>query len=448
MSGTILIVDDDSGALKLLKDILTAEGYETRPFNNGELVLRSVIVEKPELILLDVRMPDMNGFEVCSKLKENELLKDIPVIFISAASDMEDKVKAFQAGGVDYITKPFQWEEVIARVKTHLALSHATQEIKETAKKLRKSEASLKMALTIAQLGYWEWNVHTGQVTCSEVAGRIIGLAPNDLLLNLEAFLQIVHPDDRERVANHINQVLEGVNSLDIEYSIILPDGSVRIVQGKGEIAYSEDEMPERIIGTIQEIPEHEHTKMLGVILDITDRKKMELMLEEAAYTDSLTGADTRRHFQELAEQELALVRRYGGQLSVFMLDLDHFKSVNDEHGHHSGDLVIMKLVYVCRVVLREVDVIGRWGGEEFVVLLPKTGAEQALEVAERLRQAIASTEVPLENKVIHFTTSIGVATLKEEDANIDLLLRRADQALYEAKNSGRNKVCVAARLN
>jgi diguanylate cyclase (GGDEF)-like protein len=445
MIGNILIVDDEPTSLMLLKEILTAHNHAVRPFNNGELALRSIMVEAPELILLDIRMPGMNGFEVCRRIKEDGRFNDIPVIFISAASDMDDKVRAFEEGGVDYITKPFQKEEVIARVNTHIALSHTLQRMKKIADALRKSEESLKIAQSIAHLGHWELDIKSGQFDCSDEMYRILGLAPQGSMTNFEAFLQTVHPDDREQVAIHLNEVKSG-NGFDIEFRIILQSSKVRVVHGKGEVFCLGDSRQRKIIGTIQDIHEHDHdlTKMLGVIQDITERKDLQNKLEEQANTDSLTGCDSRRHFLEHAGEELLRIRRYGGEMSVLMLDLDHFKSINDKHGHPIGDITLKKLVLVCQDLLREVDVIGRIGGEEFAILLPETGSEQALEIAGRLCQAVAAAEIPLENaSPLRFTTSIGVSSVVPGDSHIDEILNRADSALYKAKHAGRNRACT-----
>jgi diguanylate cyclase (GGDEF)-like protein/PAS domain S-box-containing protein len=164
--------------------------------------------------------------------------------------------------------------------------------------------------------------------------------------------------------------------------------------------------------------------------------------LERRAYSDYLTGLANRRHFLELAESELARHLRYGRELSILMLDVDRFKQVNDTYGHKVGDLVLKNLSDVCRATLRNVDIVGRMGGEEFAVLLPETGSEHAMDAAERLRTAIAAAQVTLSGGLpLHSTASIGVATLSEKDADIDMLLNQADQALYRAKGEGRNRV-------
>lgn len=440
MIGSVLIVDDESGSLKLLKDILTGECHHVRAFNNGELALRSVEIEAPDVILLDIRMPEMNGFEVCQRLKETSRLKDIPVIFISGASDVEDKIHAFQAGGVDYITKPFQKEEVVARVKTHVALSQTLQELKRVAEALDKSEKSLKMAQSIARLGHWEWNLETGEFYWSEEMFHILGFASHDVSTSYDAFLQCVHPDDRESVEQNLKNALAGKN-FESECRICLPNQNVRVIHIKGDIIKQQP----KIIGTVQYLPEQNQLTMIGVMQDITERKKLEAELMQQANTDYLTGCASRRHFLECAGQEFARIQRYGGEMSVLMFDLDYFKAVNDKYGHQSGDIVLKKFVQVCRHMLRDVDVIGRIGGEEFAAILPETGHVQAMEVAKRLCQSVFETVVPLDGyEPVHFTVSIGVASLLKNDRQFDSILSRADKALYQAKRDGRNRVVCA----
>ena len=186
-------------------------------------------------------------------------------------------------------------------------------------------------------------------------------------------------------------------------------------------------------------------TGQLGVTLDVTERRAIAQELERLSQTDALTELANRRHFMSLAEQEVSRTARYGGTLSVLMLDVDHFKSVNDSYGHQVGDAVLRQLAGLCREALRDVDVVGRIGGEEFAVLLPQTGGAPALEAAERLRELIAASEIHLEQgRSLHFTVSIGGATLHGAGATVDTLLSQADSALYEAKRAGRNRVCMA----
>lgn len=181
---------------------------------------------------------------------------------------------------------------------------------------------------------------------------------------------------------------------------------------------------------------------LVGTGLDVTERKKLERELEHQARTDFLTGISNRRYFLELADLELARAHRYGRPFSMLMLDLDLFKNINDRYGHHVGDLTLQKVVEVCGQILREVDIVGRLGGEEFGIILPETDAEQALQVADRVRQAVAIAAVALpKGGSVGITTSIGVATYGEADPDVDAVLNRADRALYKAKRSGRDRV-------
>jgi diguanylate cyclase (GGDEF)-like protein/PAS domain S-box-containing protein len=327
-----------------------------------------------------------------------------------------------------------------------LAIDNARtyQRISETEDALRKSEQSLKMAQAMAHLGHWELNVGTGDFRWSDETCRILGYEPEKDIPSYGTFIQAIHPEDRERVEKLI-QATYGGKGFDIEFKVILPDGKSRVLHGIGEVIFLGTNQPPQVIGTIQDITAPEKTELLGVIQDITEQKELQWKLEREARTDPLTGCANRRHFLELAEHELARARRYGEEVSLLMLDLDHFKRINDRYGHQVGDQVLQRLVQVSQATLRAEDTIGRLGGEEFAILLPESENKKALEVAERLCRAIAVTEVNLDGKMqLHFTTSIGVATLTQSDSNVGEVLNRADKALYTAKSAGRNRVVTS----
>ncbi|MBI5625957.1 MAG: diguanylate cyclase [Nitrosomonadales bacterium] len=256
----------------------------------------------------------------------------------------------------------------------------------------------------------------------------VLGFEPGEMInRNVN---DLIHPDEQPKAAMALANALAhpGGETLEqYEFRMKHKDGSYRDIEMVGCNLISNP-----VIG--------------GIVLngrDITERKKLENELKHQARVDLLTGLNNRRHFFELAEQELARAKRYGAPLPALMLDVDHFKLVNDTYGHHVGDMVLQKLSEVCVQTLRGIDILGRIGGEEFAILLPETKSEQAFEVAERLRLAVAGAVVPLEQgDSIHFTVSIGVALFVATDAKIDDMLNRADTALYAAKNMGRNRVC------
>ena len=178
---------------------------------------------------------------------------------------------------------------------------------------------------------------------------------------------------------------------------------------------------------------------------EVKMRTVLQAKLQSQVQVDFLTGLATRRHFMAQAREEIARARRYGLQLSLCMLDLDRFKTVNDTYGHKAGDKVLKRFSEICLASLREIDIAGRLGGEEFAILFPETGLDQVRLVVERLRERLANERVPLDDGVVlQFTVSIGVALLEASDEGLDSLMARADRALYAAKHGGRNRVCVA----
>lgn len=215
----------------------------------------------------------------------------------------------------------------------------------------------------------------------------------------------------------------------DLAFDLVRPDGTTQ---------------PVLISATLIRDSEGRPVMSRSTVYDITERKKLEQRLEELSNHDALTGLSNRRHFYELAAQEVERATRLGSPLAVAMLDVDHFKKVNDQHGHATGDLVLKTLSATCRAVLRQVDVVARYGGEEFVLLLPHTGLETAISVLERLREVLARKQVEATTgSHVDFTVSIGITLMRANESDVDAMLARADAALYEAKRLGRNQVRV-----
>ncbi len=323
----ILVVDDSRIVRAMVSDVLRAEGYRVREASDGREALARIQESRPDLVLLDVMMPEMDGYEVCRALRRNEREEEyIPILMLTAKGEVEDLARGLAAGADDYIAKPFDNLELLARVKS---------------------------------------------------------------LLRIRALQKRLYQQNLELEAK--NQQLEAL------------------------------------------------TRQL-------DAANQELRL--LSVTDGLTRAYNHRHFQERLRTEYARASRHGEPLACVMIDLDHFKRINDTYGHPIGDRVLVWLVGILKDGVRSEDLVARYGGEEFVLLLPNTDATRARNLAERLRKRIASEPVPLAegDGRLRVTVSMGVADYRpgEVDRTPDELLKAADEALYRAKAHGRNRVEVA----
>jgi PAS domain S-box-containing protein len=263
---TILVVDDESESRTLLTAILTAEGYQVRTADGGELALASIAVKPPELILLDIRMPGMDGFEVCRLLKESEVTRQIPLMFLSARGELSERVEGFRLGAVDFVAKPFQREELLARVRTHLELGRLrahleelvavrTARLHESEQHLRTSEGRLKTAQRLSHVGDWTWDIQADRILWSEEICRILG-RPLDFTTDYEGFLEMVHPHERERVEQAVEDTLAGNGSDSLEFEIIRPDGEVRTIGCILEVLRDAAGSPVQIYGACQDITE------------------------------------------------------------------------------------------------------------------------------------------------------------------------------------------------
>ncbi|MGR8935732.1 MAG: diguanylate cyclase [Gammaproteobacteria bacterium] len=306
----------------------------------------------------------------------------------------------------------------------------ASQRTKTVENVLREKEERLALATLINGVGIWDWNLQTQEMIWDDSMYALYHIRREDFSGTEEAWRTALHPDDLARGDREVEAALAGEKPFNTEFRVCWPSGEIRYIKAVAKVFRDAQGKPVR---------------MLGTNTDITERKLLQTELEKQARTDFLTGVGNRRYFREQAEAELKRALRYGSPLSVLMLDIDFFKKINDRHGHQTGDSVLQKLADICRAMLRDVDLIGRLGGEEFAILLPETEKQQAAGVAERLRQAIANTDAALAAGLpVRFTVSIGVASLAAKETHLDELLNQADQALYEAKASGRNKVMVA----
>ncbi|NET55356.1 MAG: response regulator [Symploca sp. SIO2E6] len=307
--GTILVVDDIPENLRLLSKMLTKQGYQVKKAMNGLLALRGVHSAPPELILLDIKMPEMNGYEVCQKLKASEETREIPVIFLSVLNDVLDKVKAFNVGGADYITKPFEQQEVLARIEHQLTIrrqqAHLQEEIcvrQQAEEALRRSEAKLLAAQRVAHFGNWEFDVLTKQFTWSEELFGIFGFDSSQPEPSYTEFLQLIHPDDREVMQQILTHALNittytsfpSNKSCEFDFRIKRLDGSIRYLEAKAERIFNEQ-------GQLRQF--------FGVAQDITQRKEVEEALRKSEARERDKATQLELTLNELKRAQAQLVQ-------------------------------------------------------------------------------------------------------------------------------------------
>jgi two-component system cell cycle response regulator len=308
----ILVVDDHPDNVEIIDARLSSRGYQIETASNGQEALDKVQASPPHLILCDVMMPVMDGYEVSRRIKGDEALPFIPIILVTARDSTQDKVEGLEAGADDYLTKPINFPELEARVRSMLRIKRLQDELDEK------------------------------------------------------------------------NRELELVNK----------------------------------------------------------------RLRKLSITDGLTELFNHRHIHQLLREEFERARRTGEPVGVAMLDLDRFKQVNDTYGHPTGDVILYETAQILKDTAREIDMVGRYGGEEFIVILPDTTEDDAAQFAERVRRRVSEHVYRDEATEVRMTVSSGVASFPEAAVEgEEMLLKRADEALYRAKESGRNRVVCASEL-
>jgi two-component system, cell cycle response regulator len=455
MTGRVLVVDDILANVKLLEARLSAEYFDVLTAYSGPEALEILQIERVDVVLLDVMMPGLDGFEVCRRIKASPKTMHVPVVMVTALDQTTDKVQGLEAGADDFLTKPVDDIALITRVKNLTRL------------KMLNDEMLLRMA-----------------------TGAEIGVMPGGIPAwsNVEAAGRVLLVEDQERVAGRVQAVLAKSYEIDIErdphaallrlgsatYDVVIV--SLNLAEADGLRLCSQLRALERtrnqpIIVVLQ--PDEEVRLLRALDMGVNDylvrpvdrnellarvrtqikRKRysdhLRDRLEESvelALTDALTGLNNRRyletHLKALAEQARAADR----PLSVLFADVDCFKAINDTYGHDVGDAVLRELASRLRRNTRNIDLACRIGGEEFVVVMPDVGPDRASQAAERLRACIAGEPFQVDGeRCLQVTASVGIATLDGVHDSAEGLLKRADQALYLAKRGGRNRVVTDA---
>ncbi|MDG4648609.1 diguanylate cyclase [Roseibacterium sp. SDUM158017] len=457
MTGRILVVDDVATNRIVMKVKLAAACYAVDQADSGAAALKVAAATRPDLVLMDVLMPDMSGLEVCRRLKADPDTSDIPVILVTALSDRASKMAGLEAGADDFLTKPVDEVTLLARVRSLLRARETVRELRE------RGEEGVGLGFAEALAGFEGqerpgriWLVAPGskgavvwktalddrrcgevRVVPREVALTEIGVGERDAA---DVFVISADLTSRNDGLRLLSDLRSRPGTRHAATLMVLPEGdteraAIALDLGASDILYDPVDTQELAIRIRAQLGRKRQADRLRASL----RAGLEL-----AVTDSLTGLHNRRYALFQLERMLA---RPGRSVAVMMLDLDFFKQINDRHGHATGDKVLRRVSRRLRAQLRSGDLLARMGGEEFLVALPDADRSAALDCAERLRRTIAGDpfEAGRDGAPINVTLSVGLA-LSEGVAgdSPERLIECADRALYGAKSDGRDNVALA----
>ena len=452
MTARVLVVDDLPPNVKLLEARLTAEYFNVVTAYSGLEAIKLAAENPPDIILLDVMMPGMDGFETCRRLKADSRTRDIPVVMVTALSDAEDRVRGLEAGADDFLTKPVNDVALYARIRSLVRL-------KMLADEWRLRQATNSQFEIVAQ--------PTAEQEAVDEA-RVLVIEEN--ASNIEKIRDALAIDrDVVEIATDPEQGLARLAATDFDLvvvSLLLRDADglrlcARIrshaqTRGLPSLALIEDGDHERLARALDIgvndylVRPIDRNEMLARARTQVRRRRYQDRLRAAlehnitlALTDSLTGLHNRRYLAKHLDSLFDVARAAGKRLATLMIDIDDFKHVNDAFGHAAGDEVLRAVANRLARNVRSFDTIARWGGEEFMVVMPDAGLDIATTVAERLRRKVAGAAIALNDsgKEISVTVSIGVSVMSGARDTVDDLLRRADEGLYAAKRGGRNRV-------
>lgn len=452
MSARILVVDDIQTNLKLLQVRLSAEYFEVVLASNGHEALEICARGQCDIVLLDVMMPGMDGFEVARRIKANPASHHIPIIMVTALDQPADRVRGLEAGADDFLTKPIDDVALIARVRSLARLKMATDEMRmrvATSRQIGVPDAA-DDAINDQGLNGRVLVVEDHASTADRIASALarehtVGIAadPQDALFRAaegKFDLLIVSLDlqnyDALRLVGHIRSLAR------TRYLPILlvthTEQRSRLMRaldlGANDYLSRSADKNEIVARVKTQVRRRRFTERL---------RDNVVQSMELAITDPLTGLYNRRYMESHAGALVSRANERGKRLSMLIIDIDHFKSINDTYGHDAGDDVLREFSDRLRSCIRGIDLACRYGGEEFVVIMPDTDMGVANRVAERIRSRIAGEAFSVDRGAhsIEVTISVGLATLASADDTVPVILKRADEALYRAKRSGRNRV-------
>jgi len=455
MSARVLVVDDIAANVRLLEAKLAAEYFEVMSANSGQEALALIEKQAPDIVLLDVMMPEMDGFEVCRRIRDNPRTRFLPVVMVTALSDQADRVRGLEAGADDFLTKPVNDLALFARVRSLVRLKMMMDEWR------MREQTSGQFEVFSSEAEPSEEEHQGAKILLVEnfapAAQRISGILAGD-----KDVVEVA-----VNTAEALQRAAKGQYDLIITGLQVGEEDGLRLCSNLRSheetrqvpilLIVDEFEMPRLVKGLDIGVSDYlmkpiDANELLARVRIQVRRRRYQDRLRanyerslSMALTDVLTGVYNRRYALRHMEGLMRRVGDTGKSLSVLICDLDRFKSVNDTYGHAAGDAVLKQFAQCCTQSMRNIDMVARFGGEEFLILLPDTDGDNAVKAAERLCRKVANTPMQIPEAPggeLTVTVSIGVASATKAMPGEELI-KLADAALYRAKEAGRNQVCA-----
>lgn len=412
----ILVADDDEMQRFLISETLESEGFTVHAVDDGIAAIEACKALHPDVLLLDVVMPGMNGYDACSAIRKLPHGEQLPIVMVTGQEDITSIAQAYEAGATDFIAKPLNW--TLLRHRIRYVYRAGT-----TFKQLRASETRLAEAQRIAQLGSWEWYPGDDRLDCSIEVQHIFSLSPEDEPVTLKMVLERLHPEDRYVFKADLERLVKSQATLATELRVVVAGATDRHIEVHAVVSDTTTQGTKTVRATFQ---------------DVTERRLTEARLHHLAHHDGLTGLPNRPLFHDRLDQALARARREGIDAAVICIDIDRFKDINDSFGHAAGDLLLQCIATRLQNQVRGIDTVARLGGDSFAIvqvgLFQPKGAES---LTNRLFEALKEP-FEVDGQELFIDVNIGVAIGPHDAGDPEQLLIKADIALHGAKAEGR----------
>lgn len=411
----LLVVDDDRVTRLTLSRVLSKAGYEVVEASDGAEALERFRERRPELVLMDVMMPVVDGFEACREMRKIASHQQVPIVMLTGLNDVESIDQAFDSGATDFITKPINWTLLLQRVRYGL---HG----RAMAINLQRNQERLSQAQRIAKLGYWELDLITDRFSCSEELQRVLSLNEGQRCPNLDALIEKAAHEDRGTLQQEIAAACSEQRSFNLEHCMLRADGHLITVQHQGALECDDTGTPVMLMGTVQ---------------DISERKRAEALIEYQAFYDGMTDLPNRRLFSDHVQHALEVARPHGHIVGVMFVGLDRFKMINDSLGHAAGDDVLREISRRLKKLPHDGVGAARFGADVFALLVEGIGQLREIDrIAIDVLNAV-SEPIGLQGKEFFSSASIGIALSPFDCTDLECLLKAADSAMFRAKEKG-----------